>query len=82
MGRSSRLALGAIGAAVAAGQIAPNHLGAAVALGFAAILLLGEARPRLGVGALLPVTFGAAATSKCAVVPTEVRKSVGKSFSK
>src|SRR6476659_9118277 len=61
MGRSSRLAIGAIVAAVAAGQIAPNHLGAAVTLGLAAILLLREARPRLGVGALLPVTFGAAA---------------------
>ena len=70
MGRSSRLAIGAIVAAVAAGQIAPNHLGAAVALGLAAILLLREARPRLGVGALLPVAFGAAAIAvRLAVMP-------------
>ena len=47
MGRSSRLAIGAIVAAVAAGQVAPSHLGAAVALALAAVLLLGEARPRL-----------------------------------
>ncbi len=52
MGRSSRLAVGAIVAAVAAGQVAPNHLGAAVALALAAVLLVGEARPRLGVAAL------------------------------
>ena len=32
MGRSSRLAIGAIAAAVAAGQVAPSHLGAAIAL--------------------------------------------------
>ncbi len=70
MGRSSRLAIGAIVAAVAAGQVAPNHLGAAIALGLAAILLLREARPRLGVGALLPVAFGAAAIAlRLAVMP-------------
>ena len=70
MGRSSRLAIGAIVAAVAAGQIAPNHLGAAIALGLAAILLVREARPRLGVGALLPVALGAAAIAlRLAVMP-------------
>ena len=41
MGRSGRLALGAIVAAVAAGQVAPSHLGAAIALGLACILLVG-----------------------------------------
>jgi len=70
MGRSSRLAIGAIVAAVAAGQVAPNHLGAAIALGLAAILLAREARPQVGAGALLPVAFGAAAIAvRLAVLP-------------
>jgi hypothetical protein len=59
MGRSSRLAVGAIAAAVAAGQLAPNHLGAAVALGLAAVLLFRETRPRLKPGLLLPCFVGA-----------------------
>src|SRR5205809_472463 len=46
MGRSGRLALGAIAAAVAAGRIAPNHVGAAIALAIASILLIAEVRPR------------------------------------
>jgi competence protein ComEC len=60
MGRSGRLSIGAIAAAVAAGQVAPNHLAAAVALGLAAVLLLAESRPRLGARSLLPVLAGAA----------------------
>ena len=60
MGRSNRLALGVIAAAVAAGQLAPNHLGAAIALGTAAILLIGEVRPRSQPGRFLPVLLGAA----------------------
>ncbi len=59
MGRSGRLAVGAIGAALAAGHIAPNHLGAAVALALATLLLIGEARPRPSVGVLLPMVIGA-----------------------
>jgi competence protein ComEC len=59
MGRSSRLAIGAIAAAVAAGRIAPNHIGAAVALALAAILLIGEVRPLLRASSLLPVALGA-----------------------
>ncbi len=59
MGRSSRLAIGVVTAAVAAGQVAPSHLGAAVALALAALLLLGEARPRLGAEWLLPFALGA-----------------------
>ena len=56
MGRSSRLAIGAIAAAVAAGQVAPSHLGAAVALGArGGPARSREARPRLGARALLPV---------------------------
>jgi competence protein ComEC len=60
MGRSGRLAIGAVIAAVAAGQVAPSHLGAAVALSLAAILIVGEARPRLGVASLVPIVLGAA----------------------
>ena len=70
MGRSSRLAIGAIAAAVAAGQVAPNHLGAAVALALAAVLLVSEARPRLRVAALLPVVVGAAALLASLVMTT------------
>jgi len=70
VGRSSRLAIGAIVAAVAAGQVAPSHLGAAIALALAAVLLVGEARPRAGVGTLLPIVLGAAAIAvRLAVVP-------------
>src|SRR3954452_22249480 len=60
MGRSSRLALGAIAAAVAAGRIGPTHLGAAIALALAVILLLHEVRPALQAGTLVPITVGAA----------------------
>ena len=59
MGRSSRLAIGAITAAVAAGQVAPSHLAAAVALSLAAVLLLGEVRPGLKASSALPVLLGA-----------------------
>src|SRR3954453_23967341 len=60
MGRSSRLALGAIAGAVAAGRIGPTHLGAAIALALAVILLLHEVRPGLHAGTLVPITVGAA----------------------
>jgi competence protein ComEC len=70
MGRSGRLALGAIVAAVAAGQVAPSHLGAAIALALAAILLVGEARPHMRARALLPVAVGAGLVAiRLAVVP-------------
>src|SRR4051812_25867721 len=60
MGRSSRLALGAIAAAVAAGRIGPTHLGAAIALALAVILVLHDVRPGLQAGTLVPITVGAA----------------------
>ncbi|MEO8570755.1 MAG: ComEC/Rec2 family competence protein, partial [Chloroflexota bacterium] len=70
MGRSSRLAIGAIAAAVAAGQVAPNHLGAAIALALAAVLLAGETRARSGAGLFLPVVIGAGLIAiRLAVVP-------------
>src|SRR3954469_1174625 len=60
MGRSSRLALGAIAAAVAAGRIGPTHIGAAIALARAGVLLLHRLRPALQAGTLVPITVGAA----------------------
>ncbi len=71
MGRSSRLALGAVAAAVAAGQVSPNHLAAAIALGLAAILLVGEARPTVGARTFIPLVVGAALiAARLALVPT------------
>jgi competence protein ComEC len=70
MGRSGRLAVGAIVAAVAAGEVAPGHLGAGIALALAGVLLAAEARPRLGARALLPIVVGAAAIAvRLAIVP-------------
>jgi competence protein ComEC len=70
MGRTGRLALGAIAAAVASGQVAPSHLGASIALALASILLVAEVRPRLGVATLLPVALGAGLIAvRLAVVP-------------
>jgi len=60
MGRSGQLAVGAITAAIAAGQVAPGHLGAAISLALAALLLLREVRPASRVSVLLPVAAGAA----------------------
>ena len=45
MGRSGRIAIGAIVAAVAATEVAPRHLVGAAAFGLAALLLLRELRP-------------------------------------
>ena len=59
MGRSGRLAIGAIGAAVAAGQVAPGHLAAAIALALAAVLLLGEVGARPTGRSWLPIVVGA-----------------------
>ena len=62
--------MGAIAAAVAAGQVAPSHLGAAVALILATILLLGEVRPRLGARSVLPIALGAGAIAlRLAIAP-------------
>ena len=59
MGRSSRLAVGAVVAAVAAGQVAMSHLAAGVALALAAVLLLGETRPKARAASMLPLVLGA-----------------------
>src|SRR6185436_10278031 len=59
MGRSGRLAVGAIVAAVCAGQAAPTHLLAGVALAMAAVLLLAQVRPTGSLRGLAPVAIGA-----------------------
>jgi competence protein ComEC len=57
MGRSARLALGAIVAALAATEVAPRHLVAAAAFGLAALLLLRELRPG-GWALVVPMLVG------------------------
>ena len=57
MGRSGRLALGAILAAILAGQVAANQLGASAALALATVLIAREIRPPIG-SMLLPVVLG------------------------
>ena len=70
MGRSSRLAIGAIAAAFAAERVGPSHLAAAVALGLAALLLLGETRSAAQVRPGWPVALGAALIcARVALVP-------------
>jgi competence protein ComEC len=59
VGRSQRLALGAVAAAVAAGQITTSHLAAAVALAMAAVLLIGQMRGWTVARGLWPLIVGA-----------------------
>ncbi len=59
MGRSVRLALGVITAAILSQHVAERHLGAATALALAMVLLLREMRVPIGRSAL-PVAIGAA----------------------
>ncbi len=59
MGRSARLAIGSIAAAIAAERIGTNHLAAAVAIAVAALLLLGEATSRGGLRSAWPLVVGA-----------------------
>ena len=59
MGRSSRLAVGSIAAALAAGQVATSHLAAVIALALAALLVVGEVRPRSIARSAWPIVIGA-----------------------
>ncbi len=59
MGRSARLAVGAIAAALAAQQVGSNYLGAFVAAAMAALLVVDTVSPRLGVRRAWPVIIGA-----------------------
>ena len=69
MSRSARLAVGAVSAALAAQQLGTNHLGAIVALGMAAVLVVGTVSPRGGRG-VWPVIIGAGLiVARLAIVP-------------
>jgi competence protein ComEC len=57
MGRSARLAVGAVAAAVAAQQLGTNHLGAIVALAMATLLIVETVGPRRARG-FWPVVIG------------------------
>ena len=59
MGRSARLAIGTIAAAIAAERIGANQVGAAVALAMAALLVIGELGPRGGTRRIWPIVIGA-----------------------
>ncbi len=59
MGRSARLAIGAISAALASQQVAANHVGAAIALAMAVLLVLETVRPDRRLRAAWPVVIGA-----------------------
>ena len=72
MGRSSRLAIGSIAAALAAEQVATSHLAAAVALAMAALLLVGEARPLSQARSLWPIVIGAGLiAARLALLPAD-----------
>jgi competence protein ComEC len=60
MGRSVRLAIGAVAAAVAAQRVGANQVGAVVAIAVAILLVLGELGPRGGRSrAMWPIAIGA-----------------------
>ena len=59
MGRSARLAIGSIAAAIAAERIGTNHLAAAVAVAVAALLLVGETSSTTKLRSAWPIVVGA-----------------------
>jgi competence protein ComEC len=59
VGRSARLAIGSIAAAIAAERIGTNHLAAAVAIAIAALLLLAETSSTRKIQPAWPVVAGA-----------------------
>jgi competence protein ComEC len=70
MGRSGRLAVGAIGAALAVGPLGTNVVGAVVALAMAGLLVFGEIGPHRIVRIGWPVAVGAGLIAvRLAVVP-------------
>lgn len=70
MGRTVRLAVGAIAAALAADWVSANQLLAAVVMAIAALLVIGEVRPRAPVGRAWPVVVGAGMIAlRLAVIP-------------
>lgn len=72
MGRSGRLAIGAIAAALASQQVAANHLGAVLALSMAILLMLGTVRPDRRLRTAWPVVIGAGLiAARLAILPTD-----------
>ena len=70
MGRSTRLAIGSIAAAIAAERIGSAHLAATVALAMAALLLIGETSFTRNLRSVWPLVVGAGLiTLRLAVVP-------------
>ncbi len=70
MGRSARLAVGAIAAALAAEQVGTNQLAAVVVLAMAALLVIGEVAPRASVRRVWPIIIGAGLiAARLAVLP-------------
>ncbi len=73
MGRSARLAVGAVAAALAAERVGANQLGAVVAIAMAGLLVLGELGPRgRRSRTLWPVVVGAGLiAARLALLPLE-----------
>ena len=70
MGRSARLAIGSIAAAIAAERIGANHLAAAVAIAVAGLLLLGETSTTRNLRSAWPMVVGAGLIAlRLALVP-------------
>ena len=70
--RSSRLAIGSIAAALAAGQVATSHLAAAIVLAMAVLLVVGEVRPLSHTRSSWPVVIGAALiAARLALLPAD-----------
>jgi competence protein ComEC len=70
MGRSARLAIGAIAAAVAVEPLGSNVLGALIAMAMAGLLVIGEIGPRGNARKAWPVVIGAALIAvRLAVLP-------------
>ncbi len=70
MGRSARLAIGAIAAAIAVEPLGPNLVGAGLALGMAVLLIVGEIGPNRTARRVWPVVIGAGlVAARLAVLP-------------
>jgi len=72
LARSSRLAIGSIAAALAAGQVATSHLAAAIVLAMAVLVVVGEVRPLSRARSSWPVVIGAALiAARLALLPAD-----------
>jgi len=70
MGRSARLAIGAIAAAIVVGPLGLNVLEASIALAMAGLLVIGEIGPRASARRLWPIVIGAGLiAARLAILP-------------